>query len=158
MVEVYVKRNAEIVRMHLDGARNRDIALELGVGKNVVIGTLNRWRAKEGIKAPATPRWAVKQASSTQAVPEMRAEPSPPSRAIRTRRPAPRREIVPPKPAVDRVERERVPFLDVAFGECRFILDDRGDDGLPLCCGRPVFRIHAWCQDHVRRVFVARAA
>ena len=44
----------------------------------------------------------------------------------------------------------RVSFTDLADHHCRFVLGDKGPDGLSMYCGHPKFAGASWCYDHHR--------
>jgi hypothetical protein len=43
-----------------------------------------------------------------------------------------------------------VPYLQLERWHCKALLDGRGRDGLPLCCGRLRWRDTPYCSDHLQ--------
>ena len=120
------------------GLSAAEIADHLGPGlltRNAVIGKSHR----EKVKLQTPPRGAVEREHRAH---ERRAEPTDaPISAFRVRAP---------------VRHDRgVPYLQLERWHCKALLDARGRDGLPMCCGRERCRDAngiqtPYCADHLQ--------
>lgn len=47
----------------------------------------------------------------------------------------------------------KIPYMELRPHHCRWLLDERGEDGLKLSCGHNVMKGHSWCPTHVYASF-----
>lgn len=127
------EREERIVRLWNSGTSGGQIALELGVTRNSVIGLLHRARLRLGeaaVPRRSTPTRAAERESRTRLRPP----------------PAPKPEPAPAEPPT-----EGVHLMDLLPHHCRCVI------GPEHYCGRQRVPGSSWCADHRLR-FVSRRA
>lgn len=123
----------------------REIARELGVSHNAVCG--KAWRLQLVPPGSTLPKRPISLTPTPRAPP--RVAPVPAVRPLRPRRRPPRPVAEPaPMPVPVEVRHRPVPFLKRRTDQCAAVLDDRGKDGLALCCGKPTVERKSWCAAH----------
>lgn len=122
----------------LIGLTRREIATEMGVSTNAICGKAWRLQLAPAVAVP-----------KRNAPPPRSARPAPrPPRPVASK---PKGEVKPPRPAKPEPTlpgKRPVPFLKRRPGQCACILDARGKDGLPFCCGAAVIPRKSWCAAH----------
>ena len=166
-VNHWAKRRGELHALWMSPLSAAEIGKKLGVGKNAIIGAINRARVDEG-----EDRWpkriSHKQAAMTRGRAKRRAEAAAgvvcaPRTVFGVKvghkpKPAPR----PRQPRRARTDLQpTMLYLDARVGiHCEFIDEDPAAKPITevRCCGRYVMLGYSWCADHREIVFGERAA
>jgi len=136
-------RIVELKQYREEGKTGSEIALIFGCTRNAIIGKCNRL----GLASPR------RHGQHGALVANRNRREKPPT--TKWLRPSKR------KPALyqfapETVEPLKVKYLDLTFGQCRFVLDETDDDCLPLSCGHPTHPGSSWCPHHHARFLVRR--
>jgi transposase-like protein len=134
------ERHEKCVALWRQGYSGSQVAKECGVTRNSVLGRLHRTgQSKRDSKMPVVRlrRYARTPYLRLQKLTQLMLA-----------------DI--PAPAQLNAE-HNVGFLFIKPNQCREILDKRGDDGLPMCCGAPVKPTHSWCPYHHKINYTPRA-
>jgi hypothetical protein len=151
------------ISLRHDGISSSKIAqrinelFSLGITRNSVIGRL--YRKGESLSPAETAlrqanranQKRVKRAKSKRREPRKEpfnfrfgAPPVPEDRAVELTAGLPLLDLAVPDPD----PHERVPILDTAYRQCRWVCDDG------QCCGRPSIGLSSWCNSHYLRVYL----
>jgi hypothetical protein len=134
------ERHSKCIELWRQGYSAYKVGQEIGVTRNSVLGRLHR--TGEPRRDNVQRRVRLRRHEATPYI----------------RRQKLTRLMLADIPAPPQLNAEfNVGFLAIKPNQCREILDKRGDDGLPMCCGAPVKPTYSWCPYHHRINYTPRA-